>query len=101
MTTPAHFDTMDGKMLHYDAIWNAILELQRQVENKMERVILHYLERFVTSERKNQACILTLFETIWDFREFFKTQGGGGDDDDDDDDDDDEDDDDGDDDDGD
>ena len=78
---------MDGKMLHYDAIWNAILELQRQVENKMERVILHYLERFVTSERKNQACILTLFETIWDFRDFFKTQGGGGDDDDDDDDD--------------
>ena len=73
---PGNFDTMDGKMVHYDAIWNAILKLQRQVENKMERVFLHYLEQCVTSEKKNQqACILTLFETIWNFRDFFKTQG--------------------------
>ena len=67
---------MDGKLVHSNAVCNASLELQRQVENKMERVFLHYLERFVISERKKQqACILTLLEPIWNFRFFLKTQG--------------------------
>jgi len=40
---------MGGKMKHSNAIWNANLELQRQVKNKIERV---FLERFGTAEKK-------------------------------------------------
>ena len=45
------FDNKEGKMVHSNAIWNANVELQIQVENKREHVFLHYLERFVTSEK--------------------------------------------------
>ena len=51
-------------MEHSNAIWNANLELQRQVKNKIERIFLHYLKRFVTTEKKiknkdDKWCILT------------------------------------------
>ena len=41
---PDNIENMDGKMEHSNAIWNANLELQRQVKNKIERVFLHYLK---------------------------------------------------------
>ena len=44
--SPDKFENMDGKIEHFNAIWNANFELQRQVKNKIECVFLHYLERF-------------------------------------------------------
>jgi len=39
----------------------------------MEPVFLHFLERFVTSEKK-QVCIMTLFKNIWNFRDNFENK---------------------------
>ena len=41
----------NGKMVHSNAIWSALLELQRQLW------------------KQDRACVLTLFETICNFRE--------------------------------
>ena len=39
-------------MEHANAIWNANLELQRQVKNQIEGVFLHYLKRFESAEQR-------------------------------------------------
>ena len=51
LATPDNFENMDGKMEHSKAIWNANLELQRQVKNKIERVFWRYLKQFWTTEK--------------------------------------------------
>ena len=65
---------MDGKTEHYNAIWNVYLELQKQVNNKKERVFLHYLKWFGTTDKVYKYkdakwCIMAVFETIWNSRE--------------------------------
>ena len=45
----ANFENMDIEMVHSNAIWNAILELQRQVWKQYRACILTLFERFVTS----------------------------------------------------
>ena len=73
---PDIIEIIDSKMEHFNAIWNANLELQRQVKNKKEHVFLHYLKRFGTAvffkDKDSKGCILTVFETIWNYREHFK-----------------------------
>jgi len=44
--SPHHFENMDGKMEHSNTIWNANLELDRQVKNEIERVFVHYFYDF-------------------------------------------------------
>ena len=38
----------------------------------LKHALWRYLKRFGTAEKSLKACILTLFETIWKFKEFFK-----------------------------
>ena len=70
LITPDNVDTMDGKMVHSDAIWNAILESRDKSKTRWS-VYAYTICNFREKKRK-QACILTLFETIWNFRDFFK-----------------------------
>ena len=73
---PDNFENIDGKMEHSNAIWNANLELQRQVKNKIERIFLHYLKPFGITENILKTKVHT--DVIWNGREFFENKDSKG-----------------------
>ena len=65
---PDHFENMDDKMEHSNAIWNANLELQWLVKSKIEHsCILSLFEKIEIKD--SEGCILTVFESIGNCRE--------------------------------
>ena len=96
---PAHLillKTLTVKIVHSDAIWNDILELQIHFWKQgracnltlfettritsLKHAFWHYLKRFGTAENVfgnnvSKACILTVFKTIWNCRKHIENIG--------------------------